>query len=72
MVCNDSQTCHLGNLLPIFDLLVPETEREGRNSSPTKIHPLLLAEKKLANGDPIYGWFLGVFHENKDTKNNQK
>ena len=79
MVCNDSQTCHLGNLLPIFDLLVPEREgrKASRNSSPTKIHPFLLAEeeKKLANGDPIYGWFLGSFMRRrtlKITKTNYK
>ena len=79
MVCNDSQTCHLGNLLPIFDLLVPE--REGRKAG-TLLQPRFIPfywqkkkKKKLANGDPIYGWFLGSFMRRrtlKITKTNYK
>ena len=72
MVCNDSQTCHLGNLLPIFDLLVPE--REGRKAG-TLLQPRFIPfywqkkkKKKLANGDPIYGWFLGSFMRRRTLK----
>ena len=66
MVCNDSQTCHLGNLLPIFDLLVPE--REGTLLQPRFIPFYWQKKKKLANGDPIYGWFLGSFMRRRTLK----
>ena len=57
--------------MPIFDLLVPE--REGRKAG-TLLQPRFIPfywqkkKKKLANGDPIYGWFLGSFMRRRTLK----